>query len=483
MFNYASYLEFYSNNQIDSWVYFWHSEIQDKRVNNSLQKVKIQLAIKMMLLRSCKNIKYLDIFESETYSNSLPYPFTKISSSGIDNTNNIENINNIDNTSNIDNFENSNNPNNPNNPNSINNIDIYKIYNINNILLSLNLSKLDFLLHSSKDIKTINKFVIKLSDQCKKILYMNVLVSGKVFPLELRDSLVKLIDSQIKLKEFGLRFLYRNHLTQPHIINLESHANTLKQLQLVDIDFTGFSFKNLKVLRNLEVLSIHYCLGFFEEEKRYYRSSEKIFPKLQKLELIKNHKAIDQKFIYIKLDSLKTLIYINNHENEFIKRVVPIVSHNCPNLITLCCLIVEIEITSEISKLQHLQQLQLGGATYFPEDLLILVENLPRSLIILNLLHIYSYDHIRFNDFIKKCNIQLKVLLLPFEIKLNLLIELKNYIKKFKCLKDIKITRIYEPDIDDKEMLDLFNEEGIKYTTRNLRSVLELKETFENFLN
>ncbi|CAG8450880.1 20641_t:CDS:2 [Dentiscutata erythropus] len=471
MFNYASYLEFYSNNQIDSWVYFWYSGTHDKYLNISLQKFKIQSiqsAIKMMLLRSCKNIKHLDIFESEIYSNSLPYPFTKkISSSGIDNTNNIENTN-IENTNNIVNT----NTNNTNNTNNINNIDIYKIYNINNISLSLNLSKLDFLFFSSKDIETTNKFVIKLSNQCRKILYMNLLISGKIFPPELHDSLTKLIDSQIKLEEFGLRFRYRNHLTRPHIINLESHANTLKKLQLIDIDFTGFSFNNLKVLRNLEVLSIHYCLGFFEEEKSY-RSSENIFPKLQKLELIKNHKAIDQKFIYIKLDSLKTLIYINNHENEFIKRVVTIISHNCTNLITLCCLIVEIEITSEISKLQHLQQLQLGGETYFPEDLLILVENLPKSLIILNLLNIYSYDHLKFNNFIKKCNVHLEVLILPFEIKLNLLIELKNYIKKFKCLKDIKITRIYESGIDDKEMLDLFNEEGIKYTTRNLRKPLQ----------
>ncbi|CAG8518984.1 11520_t:CDS:2 [Diversispora eburnea] len=193
---------------------------------------------------------------------------------------------------------------------------------------------------------------------------MNVLVSGDSFTQELYDSLVKLIEAQIKLKEFGLRFKNRNYLTRPHIINLQSHVNSLKQLQLFEVDFTGFSFKNLKVLKNLEVLSIHVGVGSFEEEERnYYCESSEFFPNLKELELFNNRDVIDKKFIYLKLSSLKTLKYFNNHENECIARFVPIVGYYCSNLITLCCSKYKFEITSEIFKFQYLQQLQLGGGT------------------------------------------------------------------------------------------------------------------------
>ncbi|RHZ85842.1 hypothetical protein Glove_59g103 [Diversispora epigaea] len=244
VFNYASYLEFYSNRYIDSWIDTWY--YLTNRINFHLN-IKIKLAIKRMLLINCKNIKYIDIFESVNYSSLLPFPCSKDDK----------------------------------------NIDFYNIYNIENIPLSSNLSKLDIFFFSSKDSETFKQFIIKLSNKFKKILYMNILVIGDSFTQELYDSLAKLIDAQIKLKEFGLRFNNRNHLTRPHIINLHTHGNTLKQLQLFGVDFTGFSFDNLKVLKNLEILSIHVGVGSFEEEKNYCESPE-FFPNLKELELFNN---------------------------------------------------------------------------------------------------------------------------------------------------------------------------------------------------
>ncbi|CAG8505556.1 29544_t:CDS:1 [Racocetra persica] len=213
---------------------------------------------------------------------------------------------------------------------------------------------------------------------------------------------------------------------------LQVKSQSLRKLILQEIKFNKNNLANL--VPNLEVLSIKHSFGNpFEEDKNNLQ-------KLQRLELVDNSIELNRIMLKTKCKSLKFFI-INKKElsNKVKEEFIFLLCQNYPNITTLCYVTNNLMFSSTFRKFYKLCQLQIGGFAYYnlpyssQDYLQILIRYLPSSLKILSLLNIYDYSYKNLNCFLQDFNIKrvkLEVFILPFNVELDLLPNLRKFIKK-----------------------------------------------------
>ncbi|CAG8536418.1 720_t:CDS:2, partial [Racocetra fulgida] len=136
--------------------------------------------------------------------------------------------------------------------------------------------------------------------------------------------------------------------------------------------------------------------------------------------------------------------------NQIKEEIIFLLSQNHPNITTLCYVTNNLIFSSTLEKFHSLCQLQIGEFAYYylpysrQNYLQALIKYLPCSLKILSLLNIYDYSYKNLNCFFKEFDIEkveLEVFILPFNVELNLLPNLRKFIEKAKYLKYIEIVR------------------------------------------
>ncbi|CAG8613976.1 14394_t:CDS:1 [Racocetra fulgida] len=224
---------------------------------------------------------------------------------------------------------------------------------------------------------------------------------------------------------------------------LQTKSQSIRKLILQGIKFNKDNLANL--VPNLEELSIKHS---FENP---FGKDKNNLPNLQRLELIDNDIELNRIMLKVKCRSLKFFI-INEKEldNEVKEEFIFLLSQNYPNIITLCYVTDNLMFFSALKKLHKLCQLQIGGFAYYnlpyssQDYLQALIRYLPSSLKILSLLDIYDYHYENLNCFLQDFDIErvkLEVFILPFNVELDLLPNLRKFIEKAKYLRYIEIVR------------------------------------------
>ncbi|CAG8519144.1 9060_t:CDS:2 [Racocetra fulgida] len=131
---------------------------------------------------------------------------------------------------------------------------------------------------------------------------------------------------------------------------------------------------------------------------------------------------------------------------------------------------------SALKKLHKLCQLQIGGFAYYnllyssQYYLQALIRYLANSLKILSLLDIYDYHYKNLNCFLQDFDIErvkLEVFILPFNVELDLLSNLRKFIEKAKYLRYIEIVRSENYNVEKqksskREIINLYQLERYK---------------------
>ncbi|CAG8523706.1 172_t:CDS:2 [Racocetra fulgida] len=255
------------------------------------------------------------------------------------------------------------------------------------------------------------------------------------------ESFLNLISAQPELKELELKYFSTSRF-MPLLRQkmLQTKSQSLQKLILQGIKFNK---NNLAIhMPNLNYLFIKQSFGNpFGEDKNN-------LPNLQRLELIDNDVELNRTILKSKCTSLK-----------FLK-------------------IIEKELSNEVKEeiFHKLCQLQLGGFSYYDlpyssqDYLQALGSYLPSLLTILNLLNIYDYSHRDLNYFLQDFDIErvkLEFFILPFNVELNLLPNLRYFIKKAKYLRYIEIVQSENYNIEkqkksEMEIIDLCQARNIK---------------------
>ncbi|CAG8777684.1 1391_t:CDS:1, partial [Racocetra fulgida] len=100
---------------------------------------------------------------------------------------------------------------------------------------------------------------------------------------------------------------------------------------------------------------------------------------------------------------------------------------------------------------------------------------LPKSLTILNLLSVYNYKYKNLNSFLHNLDtefVKLKVLVLPLDIELNQIPNLKNFIRQNKYLEKLEIVKnfnIEKKEDCERDIIDLCQ-------ARNVRCNLKMQD-------
>ncbi|CAG8444666.1 27272_t:CDS:2 [Dentiscutata erythropus] len=245
---------------------------------------------------------------------------------------------------------------------------------------------------------------------------------------------------------------------------------SLKKLILQGIKFDKDNLAN--IAPNLEILSIKNSFGnLFEEGKNKLHN-------LQRLKLENNEIELNRIVLKAKCESLK-FFKIKERElsNEVKEEFILLLSQNYPNITTLWYITDNLIFSSTLKIFKKLYQLQIEGFAYYDlpysnqDYFQALVKYLPNSLKILNLLNIDDYSHENLNCFLQDFDIErvkLEVLILLFNIELDLLPNLKEFVEKAKHLRYIEIFRSENYNTkkqkdSEREIIDICRVRNVKY--------------------
>ncbi|CAG8775537.1 13100_t:CDS:2, partial [Racocetra persica] len=299
-----------------------------------------------------------------------------------------------------------------------------------------------FVVSNSQNTNVYN-YINLISIRNKRIQTIRIMVYNEDILPNCQEPILNLIKTQTELKELELKYFSTTSFTpllQYKMLQVKSQR--LRKLILQGIKFDKDNLANL--VPNLEVLSIKHSFGNLFGKQNNLQN-------LQQLEL-------------------KEL------SNEVKKKIVFLLSQNYPNITTLCYVTDNLMFSSTLKKFHKLCQLQIGGFAYynFPNSsqdyLQALIKYLSSSLKILSLLNIYDYSYENLNSFLQDFDIErvkLTVFILPFNVELNLLPNLRKFIKKAKYLKYIEIVRSENYNIEkqkdsERDIINLCKARNIK---------------------
>ncbi|CAG8779188.1 25473_t:CDS:2, partial [Racocetra persica] len=228
-------------------------------------------------------------------------------------------------------------------------------------------------------------------------------------------------------------------------LNLIKTQTELKEFELKYFSTTRIKFdkNNLaNLVLNLEVLSIKHSFGNPFGDQNNLQN-------LKKLKLVDNNIELNRIMLKTKCKSLKFFI-INEKElsNKVKEEFIFLLCQNYLNITTLCYVTDNLMFSSTLRKFYKLCQLQIGGFAYYnlsyssQDYLQTLIRYLPSSLKIPSLLNIYDYSYENLNCFLQDFDIErvkLEVFILPFNVELDLLLNLRKFIEKAKHLRYIEI--------------------------------------------
>ncbi|CAG8581272.1 13389_t:CDS:1 [Cetraspora pellucida] len=290
-------------------------------------------------------------------------------------------------------------------------------------------------------------------------------------PPNCQEPFLNLIKTQSELKEFELKHFSTTSFT-PLLRHemLQVKSQSLRKLILQGIKFDKYNLANL--VPNLEVLSIKCSFG--NPFGNPFEVDQNNLQNLQRLELVDNNIELNRIILKTKCKSLKFFI-INERElsNEVKEEFIFLLCQNYPNITTLCYATDNLTFSSTLKKFYKLCQLQIGGFAYYnipyssQDYLQTLIRYLPSSLKILSLLNIYDYSYENLNYFLQALDIErvkLEVFILPFNVELDLLQNLRKFIEKAKYLRYIEIVRsdVEKQKDSEREIIDFCQVRNIK---------------------
>jgi len=267
---------------------------------------------------------------------------------------------------------------------------------------------------------------------------------------------------------------------------LQVKSQSLRKLVLQRIKFNKNNLA--KLVPNLEVLSIRYSFGNPLDE------GQNSFKNLQQLELDDNDIELNKILLKAQCKALKFFI-INEKElsYEAKEELIFLLNLNYQNITTLCYVTNNLMFSFTLKKFKKLHQLQLGRLLYVipyvtydtpyidpqysnHDYLLTLDKFLPASLKILNLLNIFDYSYVNLNCFLQDFDVErvkLEVLILPFNIELDFLPNLRTFIEKARFLKYIEIVRAENFNVEnqkasEREIINLCQVKNIKCVLKYL---------------
>ncbi|CAG8514878.1 25263_t:CDS:2 [Gigaspora rosea] len=232
----------------------------------------------------------------------------------------------------------------------------------------------------------------------------------------------------------------------------------------------------------------NYINTISKRTKRIQSEGQNSFKNLQKLELEDNDIELHKFLLKVNSKTLKFFI-INEKElnNEVKEELVFLLSLNYPNITTLRYVTDNLMFSFTLKKFQKLRQLQRGRLAYVApyitydtpyidpqhsnhDYLLTLNKFLPDSLKILNLLNIFDYSYINLNCFLQNFDVErvkLEVLILPFNIDLDFLPNLRTFIEKARFLRYLEIIRsenfnVGNQKASEREIINLCQIKNIK---------------------
>ncbi|RIB02792.1 hypothetical protein C2G38_2049787 [Gigaspora rosea] len=282
-----------------------------------------------------------------------------------------------------------------------------------------------------------------------------------------REPLLNLISAQTELKELELIYYFPSNFTP---FMRQKKFQNLRKLILDGIKFDKDNIANCAP--NLENLSIKNSLGNpFGESKNNLHN-------LQRLELEDNEIELNRIVLKAKSESLK-FFRIKERELsiEVKEEFILLLSQNYPNITTLSYITDNLIFSSTLKIFKKLYKLQIEGFAYYDltsynnqDYLRAIVRNLPNSLKILDLLNFDDYSHENLNCFLQDFDVvrvKLEVLILPFDIEIDLLPNLKIFIEKAKYLRHIEILRSENYNTEkqkdsEREIIELYRVRNIK---------------------
>ncbi|CAG8695307.1 17136_t:CDS:2 [Dentiscutata erythropus] len=214
---------------------------------------------------------------------------------------------------------------------------------------------------------------------------------------------------------------------------LQTRSQSLRKLILHRIKFDKVNLTN--IAPNLEILSIN---NSFENP---FGEGKNNFHDLQSLELEDNEIELNKIVLKTKCKLLK-FFKIKERElnNEVKEEFILLLSQNYPNITSLCYITDNIIFSSTLKIFKNLCQLQLGEFSYY---------DLPYS----------NQDYLQALVYFNVERVKLEVLILPFNIKFDLLPNLRKFVEKAKYLRYIEIVRSKNYKVEkqkdsEKEIID-----------------------------
>ncbi|CAG8638067.1 26225_t:CDS:2, partial [Racocetra persica] len=281
---------------------------------------------------------------------------------------------------------------------------------------------------SSLEITILTAIQSMIYRRCKKIIKIQITTHDDLSEKYLKQ-LLKIVSTQTKLKELDLIgcHIYNNFDFTQYIL---AKPQSLRKLVLQKIKFDNYDL--IDFILCLEVLAIKFLSSNLFKESKYNLQN------LQRLELVCNEIELNRSILNIKCKTLKACVLYEKYFDKK-KELISLLCQNYPNLVTLYYFSSNLRLSSMLVELQHLYQLQLGGFEY--EDLNSFLHNLD-------------------TEFVK-----LKVLVLPLDIELNQLPNLKNFIRQNKYLENLKLVKnfnIEKKEDCEREIIDLCQERNVR---------------------
>ncbi|CAG8590239.1 17415_t:CDS:2 [Gigaspora margarita] len=401
------FLETYSSYNIKQAISFWHQYTQD--ISNTNLEHSTFEAIQSILLRKSKRIKKFDI---SVIKNSLTFP--SITSS------------------------------------------LFSSLELRECIFS-------FVVLNSQS-TNVDNYINIISKRNKRIQSIRIIAYNDDIPTSCREPFLNLINNQIDIKKLELDYFITSSFKHLRREMLQVKSQSIRKLVLQGIRFNKNNLA--KFMPNLEVLSIRCSFG------NPLGEGQNSLKNLQKLELKDNDIELNKILLKAKCKALKFFIIIEKElSNEVKEELVFLLCLNYPNITTLCYVTDNLMFSFTLKKFQKLRQLQLGRLAYVApyiaydtpyidpqysnhDYLLTLNKFLPVSLKILNLLNIFDYSYINLNCFLQDFDIErvkLEVLILPFNIDLDFLSNLRTFIEKARFLRYIEIVRSENFNVENQK--------------------------------
>ncbi|CAG8838234.1 5740_t:CDS:1 [Gigaspora margarita] len=271
---------------------------------------------------------------------------------------------------------------------------------------------------------------------------------------------------------------------------LQLKSQSLRKLVLQEIKFNKDNIAYF--VPNLKVLSIRNSFG------NPLGEGQNILKHLQKLELVDNDIELNKIMFKAKCKALKFFIIFEMElSNEVKEKLIVQLNLNYPNITTLCYVTNNLIFSFILKNFQKLRQLQIGqfaydisysNQFYSNQDYLLTLDKfLPSSLKILNLFNINDYNYENLNWFLQDFDIErvkLEVLILPFNIELDLL-NLRKFVEKSKYLRYLEIVRsenynVEKQKVSESQIIDLCQVKNIKCVLKFQLKRYEIK--FDSYL-